>query len=204
MSAPAKFLFDHDFKAPTGSKPGVMPAEHEAKLAEADAGGFARGLATARAETEARTAAALERGALKLEELMGSFAGVEARLTVEAIEVAVAAAKKLAPALVAREPLAEISDLAANCFSQLVAAPHVVIRVNETQHASVSKELEEIVRARGLASHLVVIAEPEIAPGDCRIEWADGGIIRDATATAAVIDETVGRYIEARRIAAGI
>ena len=37
-----------------------------------------------------------------------------------------------------------------------------------------------------------------LAPGDCRIEWADGGIIRDQAATISAIDEMVGRYISAR------
>ena len=48
-------------------------------------------------------------------------------------------------------------------------------------------------------NRLVVLAEPDIAPGDCRIEWADGGINRDSAATTAAIDEAVKRYIEARQ-----
>ena len=54
------------------------------------------------------------------------------------------------------------------------------------------------MRECGLASRLVVLAEPEIAPGDCRIEWADGGITRDSAATEHAIDEAVARYIDAR------
>ena len=45
----------------------------------------------------------------------------------------------------------------------------------------------------------MVLAEPDIAPGDCRIEWADGGIKRDRAATEAAIADAVGRYIAARR-----
>ena len=44
----------------------------------------------------------------------------------------------------------------------------------------------------------MVLAEPEIALGDCRIEWADGGIVRDRAATEAAIGEAVGRYLGAR------
>ena len=43
-----------------------------------------------------------------------------------------------------------------------------------------------------------MLAEPDIAPGDCRIEWADGGINRDRAATEAAIDEAVARYVAAR------
>ena len=47
-----------------------------------------------------------------------------------------------------------------------------------------------------------MLAEPGMALGDCRIEWADGGLARDRAATEAAIDEAVGRYVAARRGAA--
>ena len=43
------------------------------------------------------------------------------------------------------------------------------------------------------------MAEADIAPGDCRIEWADGGLKRDRAATETAIAEAVGRYIASRR-----
>jgi flagellar assembly protein FliH len=42
------------------------------------------------------------------------------------------------------------------------------------------------------------MAEDGLAAGDCRIEWADGGVARDEAATLAVIDDAVARYIAAR------
>jgi flagellar assembly protein FliH len=207
MPAPAKFLFDHDFAATAEAKPAIPLAVHEASLLQADASGYRRGFAAARAEiladAEQRTAAALEHIAAALENVMRGLSGVEAMLETEAVDVAVAVAKKLAAALIEREPLAEISALAMDCFRHLVTAPHVVVRVNDAQHASVGKPIEEMVRARGLASHLVVLAEPDIKTGDCRIEWADGGVNRDRSATEAVIDEAVSRYVKARLAAAG-
>jgi flagellar assembly protein FliH len=47
------------------------------------------------------------------------------------------------------------------------------------------------------------MSEGDIAPGDCRIEWADGGLKRDRAATEAAIADAVGRYIAARRGADG-
>ena len=110
-----------------------------------------------------------------------------------------AVAKKLAPELIAREPFAEISALAIDCFRHLVAAPHVVVRVNDQLHANARERIEETTRLGGFEGRLVVLAEPDIAPGDCRIEWADGGIKRDGAATQAAIDEAVARYIAGRR-----
>ena len=38
----------------------------------------------------------------------------------------------------------------------------------------------------------------EIATGDCRIEWADGGVVLERAAIEAKIDELVGRYMASR------
>jgi flagellar assembly protein FliH len=199
---PVKFLFDHDFAVAGEGKPSIKLAEHASKLQEAEAAGYSRGFAQGQAEihaeTERRAAAALERIAAALEKLDRSLAAVEARLETEAVAVAVAVARKLAPALVAREPFAEVSALATNCFRHLVATPHVVVRVHDSLHATARQKLDDIVRECGLASRLVVLAEPEIAPGDCRIEWADGGITRDSAATGRAVDEAVTRYVDAR------
>jgi flagellar assembly protein FliH len=202
LSARAKFMFDVDFAA--GSEPArrtITPAVHEAALAEARATAYRDGVAAALAQSEARAAVALERIAAGLEALARQLAAIEARLEAEAVEVAVAVARKLAPELIAREPLAEIAALARGCFAQLIAAPHVVVRVSEALHTPAREKLEATARLHGFDGRLIVLGEPEIAPGDCRIEWADGGIVRDRAATDAAIVEAVNRYAAARRAA---
>ncbi|MGB6760386.1 MAG: flagellar assembly protein FliH, partial [Xanthobacteraceae bacterium] len=63
-------------------------------------------------------------------------------------------------------------------------------------------QIEEIARANGFDGRLAIVSDESLAPGDCRVEWADGGIVRDHTATASAIDETVARYITARNMPA--
>jgi flagellar assembly protein FliH len=201
MRSPAKYLFDDDFAASAERKSPAALAEHAAKLAEAEATGYRNGFAAAKAEAEQRSAAALERIAAALGDLSRGLSAIEARLETEAVEVASAVAKKLAPELIGREPYAEMAALVADCFRHLVAAPHVVVRVNDALHDGAREKLEDL--ARNSDTRLVVLAEPDIAPGDCRIEWADGGIKRDSAAITAAIDEAVARYIAARRIGAG-
>jgi flagellar assembly protein FliH len=203
MTARAKFLFNTDFGPVKEAPPKITPADHEAAIAEAEMRGYQRGMAAAeaqaRTEAERRTAAAFERIAGVLAGLAGEMKAIEGRLEAEAVGVAVAVAGKLAPALMAREPLAEIAALATECFSAFLTAPHVVVRVNRELYAAATERLDEIARGRGFEGRLVVLGEAEIAPGDCRIEWADGGIIRDRAAVAAAIDELVGRYAAARQ-----
>jgi len=207
MNAPTKFLFDLDFAGGAERKPTITLADHEFKLAEAETTahrkGYADAQADAKVEADRRTAAALDRIATKLGEANAALQAVEARLECEAVEVAVAVARKLAPALIACEPFAEIAALARDCFRQLVSSPHIAVRVNDGLYAATREKLEEIVRARGFEGRLVVLAETDIALGDCRIEWADGGINRDSAATDAAIGEAVASYIKARRNSAG-
>ena len=206
-ASPAKFLFENDFAVGGDGKPSVALDDHKAKLQEAEdkalRRGFEQGKAEAEAEAAQRTAAALEAVAGALKNLDNGLGAIEARLETEAVEVAVAVARKLAPALIAREPFAEIAALASSCFRNLVKTPHVAVRVNDAMLDVARQRLDEIVHRCGLESRLVVLAEPDLAPGDCRIEWADGGINRDSTAIAAAIEEAVARYVHARLAAIG-
>ncbi len=205
-AAKRKFLFDTDFAGAAGGKPAdsvITLAEHGLKLAEAEAaarsGGYANAQSDAQIETGRRMADALEHIAAGIAVANRALTAIETRLECEAVEVAVAVARKLAPALVAREPFAEISELASDCFRQLIASPHIAVRVNDALYATAKDKLTDIVRARNFEGRLVVLAEPDIAPGDCRIEWADGGINRDSAAADAVIGAAVDGYVSARR-----
>ncbi len=199
MKATAKYLFDEDFAA--GERPTITLVEHERRRSDAEShayrNGFAAGQAQARTEAGEHIASALGLIADSLERLHRALAGIEARLETEAVEVAVAVARKLAPELIAREPFAEISALATECFGHLVETPHVVVRVGADIYDDAKHKLEEIARARGFEGRLVVHSDV-MAPGDCRIEWTDGGVVRDRDASRAIIDDVVARYVAAR------
>jgi flagellar assembly protein FliH len=200
MKSTAKYMFDEDFA--TGAKPTMTVVEAERRRADAEAvahrQGFAAGLAQAQGEANQRIATALALIGDGLSRLDQALTGIEARLETEAVEVAVAVAAKLAPQLIAREPFAEISALANECFHQLVTTPHVVVRIGADIYETAKDQIEEIARARGFEGRLAVTCDAAMAPGDCRIEWADGGVNRDQAATLAAIDEVVGRYVAAR------
>jgi flagellar assembly protein FliH len=201
MGAPVKFLFEDDFAAghSVNAKPTVALAIHEAALAQAEAEAYRNGAAAAEVKIEGRTAAACDRIAQGIAALAQKLSAIEARLEAESVEVAVATARKLAPELIAAEPFAEISALAAGCFRQLIAAPHVVVRIAEPIYENAHARLAEIARLHGFEGRLVVLAEPGMALGDCRIEWADGGLSRDRATIEAGVGEAVERYIAARR-----
>jgi len=200
MKATAKYLFDEDFSS--GEKPTISLVEADRRRADAESqayrNGFAAGEAQAQSDAAQRTAAALGLIADAMERLNKALTGIEVRLETEAVEVAVAVAGKLAPELIAREPFAEISALATESFRHLVKAPHVVVHIGAEIYDAARAKLDEIAQARGFEGRLAVLSDSGMAPGDCRIEWADGGVARNRAATLATIDDVVARYVAAR------
>jgi flagellar assembly protein FliH len=200
MAAPAKFLFDMDFSAPdkTRERP-ATPSEIAQKIAAAEArayrDGFDAGQREAKAESDRRTALALEEIGIAIKGIAARFSGIETRMETEAVDVAVAVARKLCSELIAAEPLGEIMGLIKDCFSHLVSTPHIVVRINEQLYEVARERIERLAKQSGFEGRLVFLAEPEIASGDCRIEWADGGVVLERAAIDAKINELVGRYI---------
>jgi flagellar assembly protein FliH len=204
MGEPAKYLFDLDFSNPSSRGDAATAADVAHRIAEAEArghrNGMAAGLAQANAESARRSAVALEQIAAALANVAGRFTDVEARMESEAVEVAIAVARKLCAALMGKEPLAEAMALVADCMRHLVSTPHLVVRVNDALYESTKASIEQIAHRYGFEGRLVILAEPEIAHGDCRIEWADGGVVLDRATTEAKIAELVEQYMASRRV----
>jgi len=204
MAAPAKFLFDNDFAAPDRTREkAANAAEVAQKIAAAEArayqAGFDAGQREAKAESDRRVALAMEEINIAVRGIASGIGNIEAKMETEAVDVAVAVARKLCADLIAAEPLGEIVALVKNCFSDLVATPHLVVRINDALYESARERIERLAKQSGFEGRLVILAEPEIATGDCRIEWADGGVVLERGAIAAKIDELVGRYVASRK-----
>jgi flagellar assembly protein FliH len=202
MAAPAKFLFDTDFGTPDKSRERPTQAEMVQKIAAAEAkayrDGFDAGQREAKAESDRRAALALEEIKIAMQGIAARFSGIERRMETEAVDVAVAVARKLCSELIAAEPLGEVTGLVVECFSHLVATPHLVVRVNDQLYETARERIERLAKPSGFQGRLVILAEPDIPTGDCKIEWADGGVVLERAAIEAKIDELVGRYMASR------
>ena len=203
MAAPAKFLFDVDFSAPDKTRErAATTAEIAQQVASAEArayrDGYEAAQGEAKAESDRRAALALEEIGLAVKGIASRFNGIEARMETEAVDVAVAVARKLCGELIAAEPLGEITALVSDCFSHLVSTPHLVVRINDSLYEAAREKIERQATQGGFEGRLVILAEPGIATGDCRIEWADGGVVLERTAIETKINELVGRYMASR------
>ncbi|MBI3699404.1 MAG: flagellar assembly protein FliH [Afipia sp.] len=203
MGAPAKFLFDTDFAAPTSAKErAATTAEIAQQIADAEARAYREGFDAAqreaKVESDRRIALALEEIGIAIKGIAGGFSGIEDRMETEAVEVAMGVARKLCNELMAAEPLTEVMALVQDCFRHLTSTPHIVVRINDQLYDAAHSRIGELAKRSGFEGRLVILAEPGIATGDCKIEWADGGVTLDRAAIETKIDELVARYLATR------
>lgn len=188
-----RFLFDTDFRRPETSGAAVQAA---ADLAEAVGQAHARGLQEGRAQAEAqgqaRLADALTRLGLAAAGLLAQADARDAEREEQAIEVAVLLARRIAGEALDARPLAAIGEVARAALQHLRGVPHLVVRVNDALVDDAEALMKSLARERGYEGRLVVLGEPDLQPGDARIEWADGGIVRDRTRIEAAVRDALG------------
>ncbi len=208
---PSKFLFNRDFSAPEEPK-AVAPAEpeipmmpvsdHERLLAEVRAQAFEEGRARAAQEHVDAQETRLTEEVARLVDAVGTvLGGLEEHQVAQekdATSLAFLIARRLCAHLIARQPLAETIALVTQCLGPLRRAPHLVIRVAEKDVEGLKKRVDPIIHEKGFEGRLVILGEPEIVRGDCHIEWADGGILRDRKALERQIDASIRAYLQAR------
>ena len=211
MTNPSKFLFNRDFSAqeepevvaPAEPETPMMPvSDHERLLAEARAQAFEEGKAQASQEHLNGQEKLLTEEVGRLAEAVGTvLTGLEEQQVAQekdATSLAFLVARRLCAHLIARQPLAETIALVTQCLGPLRRAPHLVIRVAEKDVEGLKKRIDPIVHEKGFEGRLVILGEPGIVRGDCHIEWADGGILRDRKALERQIDTSIRAYLQAR------
>ena len=97
----------------------------------------------------------------------------------------------------------EIEVLIAECLGSLDGVPHLVIRCHSNLADAVRQIATDRIHTSGFTGRLVVMGDPEIVLGDCRIEWVDGGLVRDQAAIASEIDGRIADFLAARGINTG-
>lgn len=191
MAAATKFMFGTDFRE------GGRKAAGEADLAAARVEGFRQGLEQGRQEAEGQVAGLAVQIARSAERL---FAMEEARVAAieeQAAQLAIATAQALAGAALAEKPLALLGDAVRECLSHARQAPHLVVRVNEAMVEAAEALVKRLTLETGFAGRLIVLGEPDIMPGDGRIEWAEGGFVMDRDRLTGLIQAAVAEVFPA-------
>ncbi len=209
MAPVHKFLFDTSFDQvrppepkPEASSAPVEPPEPsftESDLAAAREEGVAAGRAAAAAEAQATieraTATALEDIGRGLDTLIRAQTEAGESFLRTALETAVAITRKLHPELARRHGLVEVEGVLGHCLETLRDEPRLVIRVEDGLLDPLGAQIETLTRSAGFEGRVVLLADETIAPGDCRVEWADGGAERNSAALWEDIETAIRRAL---------
>lgn len=193
-----KFMFDRSFdaaavvgRAPERKPVTLKPEQFDQLKQESYDAGVAAGRAAAQEEQDKRTSALFARIESALESAVVAVQPLRQEQEHSARALALAVVRKLLPDLSARHGLQEIHAVLNDAISEALHEPRLVVRIHESQFDIVNAKIHEITVQKAYAGKAVVLADAEIAVGDCKIEWADGGIERNMQASWSDIQNTV-------------
>jgi flagellar assembly protein FliH len=187
MTPRPKFTFDTEFLGAEDRRAPAARARQKQTLTTEE---LDRMQAEARAQGEtnaqARTTEALERSISVLTiavraALDQSHAEIES-LRNEAARVALAMAKKIAPAALAALPAGDVEIALRQAMHQAIGEPRITLRTGPAVAEIIEPRLADIAHEEGYDGRIVIAADPAMKSGDCRIEWRGGGAERSEQA----------------------
>lgn len=194
----AKFTFDTEFRGPSDvvsdaarsrQKQTLTVEEIETMCARAEARGAADATVRANEGIERTTAALIVSLRAALD---NSHAEIEA-LRAEAAQLALAAAKKIAPAALAALPAGDVENALREAMHQAIGEPRVTLRAAPGVIAALEAKIADIAHEEGYDGRILLAADPAIAGADCRIEWRGGGSERSEAAIETALDALIAR-----------
>jgi flagellar assembly protein FliH len=198
-AGPRKFTFDQRFDEATARAAPAQPRAKKFYTPEEVEEAFQRGRGSLEATAAQAQAMALGRIAEAAMAAISALDAMAAEARAEALIAAMAAARRIAGVALDRYPLDIVEDTVRQCLAQAAHEPRVVIRVNGNLAEALKERITGIADEIGFSGRVVVTSDPHIAVADCRLEWTDGGVERDAASISARIESALDRFIEADR-----
>ena len=106
-----------------------------------------------------------------------SHAEIEA-LRDEAAKLALAMARKIAPAALAALPAGDVEIALRQAMHQAIAEPRITLRAAPQVIEVLEPRLTDIAHEEGYDGRVLFAADPTMTGADCRIEWRGGGAER--------------------------
>lgn len=198
---PNRYLFNLDFADARnlGTKPPEPTFSADEMMAARDvahADGVEAGRAEAMASVERRMAETLAKVADRLAAAGAERAAALGRIERESIALCAGLMHRLFPVYQRRHGTDEVEALVRESLRIMLDEPRVVVRLNDGNLDKLQERINAAATAAGFAGKIVMVADEMVAPGDCAIEWADGGAERNGDRAWTEIDAAVRRMTE--------
>lgn len=176
-----------------------MQAAHSDGYTQGQAAGYAAGHTAGGAEAQARQGTMLTQALTRIAEGVGRLITEREATNVMRqrlpLRLTLALARKLLPEMARRGAMDEIEGMVKECLRDLIDEPRLMVRVNDILLEEVKARLDGLPEATGFSGKLLVLGDPGLAPGDCRVEWAEGGAERNNKRLLEEIEQIAQRVL---------
>jgi flagellar assembly protein FliH len=202
-----KFMFDlHIFdedheEEPEEPEEPPPPTFSEEELENAREEGYIRGRREAEKEAEESRekfiAAQLEMLAKNFPLIFETEKERERRYEEETLRLVREVLKKLFPAMNQAGGYDEVFTVVKKVLKEQEEQSEIKIEVSDNSAEDLRKHMKTIISEHA-DGRIEIIAAQDIGPGDCRINWKDGGAVRDAGNTVLKIEAALEQLLAAR------
>lgn len=182
-------------EAAANRPPTYSVEELERARAEGHAEGRQEGMADAMAGIEQQTARTLDAMFSRLPKVFQEHAAWSRTIEADALRLAVALVRKLAPELTRGKELPEVERVIREAFGFLTEQPKVMIRVAPALEEELRDKVVLMASRVGYEGQVVLVGDPELPVEDCRISWQAGAVERSLDDTWNQIDQIVARVL---------
>ena len=208
MAALNKFTFATDFAVKID--PDLTPSVDKVTLLAAEEAAFAKGKAEGLEEGFAKGQNAMlssfeQQISQTVTQLNASTNKCLSGLATESkkhhdafAQLAMTLAKKLAGEALEKYGFTNVESMIRYALKELNSTPHIVLRVATETAEELEKRIGALKAQTGFQGKVIILPEEGLHTADCRIEWADGALVRSQAEIEASISSILGIPLRTR------
>ena len=117
----------------------------------------------------------------------------------QAFQLAITSAGKLAQHALRQYPFTEIEPLIEECLANAPTQSRIMITAPEEVRSVLEERIQDLAQTYQIEGRICIQVDPNMPPGDCKIEWDEGGVARSLDEIEQMIADIVSRRLTAEQ-----